>query len=114
MNVWRCLIDTIQYKPPLLDNFILKVNLWWGSTLRGLDYGTFIMNAQELHKSSLCWVGDVWNSTHSRFYNEEEATDAYQFEEDGQNIWEWMLDSNILRIWAEELKSHSKGLECGD
>jgi hypothetical protein len=45
MNVWRCLIDTIQYKPPLLDNFILKVNLWWGSTLRGLDYGTFIMNA---------------------------------------------------------------------
>jgi hypothetical protein len=25
-----------------------------------------------------------------------------------------MLDSNILRIWAEELKSPSKGLECGE
>jgi hypothetical protein len=114
MTVWRRLVDTVQYKPHLLNNFILKVNLWWGSTLRGLDHGTFIMNAQELHKSNLCWVGDVWNLTHSRFYNGEEARDAYQFQEDEQDIWGWMLDSNILRIWAEELKSPSKGLECGE
>jgi hypothetical protein len=52
--------------------------------------------------------------THSIFYNGEEAKAAYQFEEDEQNIWEWMLDSNVLRIWAEELKSPSKGLECGE
>jgi len=114
MNVWRLLGYTVQYKPPLLYNFILKVNLWWGSTLRGLDYGTFITNVQELQKSSLCWVCDIWNSTHGRFYNGEETRDAYQFEEDEQNIWEWMLDSNNLIIWAEELKSPSKGLDYGE
>jgi hypothetical protein len=58
---------------------IKRVNLWWGSNFRGLEYGTSILHAQELHVAKLQQVGDLWDPNLNGFHFWEEVRNRFQF-----------------------------------
>ncbi len=55
-------VDKLQFILPLHVESIKRVNLWWGSNFKGLEYGTSILCAQELHAAWRQQVG-VWTQT---------------------------------------------------
>jgi hypothetical protein len=54
--------------PPHFAKFIKNINLWWGSTFRGKEFGLSILRAQKLHKASLRRVEDMWDIIVAKFH----------------------------------------------
>jgi hypothetical protein len=68
-----------------------------------LEFGLSIPKAQELYKSSLCTLSDLWKVETKDFHSWDGLKILFPMEEGEYSRWQWLISSS-LECWIKELK----------
>jgi hypothetical protein len=71
-----------------------------------LEFGLSIPRAQELYKSSLCTLRDLWRVETKDFHSWDELKILFPFEKGECICWQRLINS-LLECWIKELKNLS-------
>jgi hypothetical protein len=68
-----------------------------------LEFGLCILRAQELYKSSLCTLKDLWKAETKDFHSWDELKILFPLEQGEYSCWQRLI-SSLLECWIKELK----------
>ncbi len=77
---------------------IKNVNLWWGTSFKGGEFGLSILRAQEIDHAKLRKIGDLWNSNDGGFRSWDKIKNRFGLDPNEQCIGNRVLKS-IPAIW---------------
>jgi hypothetical protein len=92
------MVEKLDFSPPQVG--IKRVSIWWGFSFRGLEFGMSIRKTQELYKSSLHTLGDLWKAETRDFHSWDELIIFFPLEEEEYSCWQWPI-SSLLECWIK-------------
>jgi hypothetical protein len=77
------MFEKLNFSPQQITEVIKKVNIWWGFSFKGLKFELSILRTQDLYKSGLCILGDLWKAKIKDFHSQYELKILFLLEEKG-------------------------------
>jgi hypothetical protein len=75
MDGWK-----VELFPPQIAKAIKRVSIWWGFNFKGLEFGLSIPRVEELYKSGLCTLKDLWRAETKDFHSWDELKILFPLE----------------------------------
>lgn len=68
-KAWKWMAEKLDFHPPQAAKAIKRASTWWGSSFRGSEFGLSIPRVQELYKSGLHTLRNLWRAKTKDFHS---------------------------------------------
>jgi hypothetical protein len=68
-KAWKWMVEKLDFPPPQVAKAIKRASIWWGSSFQGLEFGLSIPRVQELYKSGIHTLRDLWRAKTEDFHS---------------------------------------------
>jgi hypothetical protein len=87
------MVEKLDFSPSQVAKAIKRVNIWLGFSFKGLEFGLSLPRIQELYKSSLHTLMDLWKAETRDFHSWDELKILFPLEEGQYSCWQRLISS---------------------
>jgi hypothetical protein len=97
------MVEKLDFSPLQVAEAIKRVIIWWGYNFKGLEFGLSFPRVQELYKSGLHTLMDLWKAETRDFHSWDELKILFPLEEGEYSCWQQLI-SSLPKCWIKELR----------
>jgi hypothetical protein len=82
------MVENLDFSPSQVAKAIKRVNIWWGFSLKGLEFGLSLPRIQKLYKFGLRTLMDLWKVETRDYHSWDESKILFPLEEGKYSCWQ--------------------------